>query len=114
MSKKNLLKLSDLDEDYEIALVVSKYMTGNMAIAMEYYDGEIHQLMPYAALTVNLVNEKCGENCAFVDVNNLGSKILSWIFQNNLGELTGRCRMSGHCIYPEIKFNMEEVKKHAK
>lgn len=114
MAKKNLLKLSDWGEDYEIALIAAEYAGGNLAIAMEYYDSEEHQLMPYATLTVNLVNEVCEENCAFVDVNNLGSVILEWLSINKLGTPTGRCGRSGFCVYPEIKFDMNEVKKHAK
>ena len=114
MAKKSLLKLSDWGEDYEIALVATEYVGGNLAIAMEHYDNEAQQLMPYATLTVNLVNEVCEENCAFVDVNNLGPGILEWISTNKLGAPTGRYGKSGFCVYPEIKFNMDEVRKHGK
>ena len=114
MAKKSLLKLSDWGEDYEIALIAAEYAGGNLAIAMEYYDSEENQLMPYAALTVNLVNEKCRENCAFVDINNLGPTILEWISVNKLGTPTGKYGKSGFCVYPEVKFNMDEVRKHGK
>ena len=114
MAKKSLLKLSSLGGDYEVAFVIASYIGEKLAIAIEYYDSEYHALMPYATLTVNLAGEKCEKDCAFVDTNNLGEKILRWIADNNLGAPTGRYASSGYCAYPEVKFNMDEVRKHVK
>ena len=102
----------DWGEKYDIIFKLSEYMNGKLAVAMEYYDKDYEQFMPYAVLTVNLVGEICGENCAFVDTNNLGEKIIKWLVDNNLGKPTGRYGKSGFCTYPEVKFNMDEVKKY--
>lgn len=110
-----LLKLSlDWGENYEIALKATNYVSGGLGVVMEYFSREDKGFMPYAVLTVNLVGEKCEEDCAFVDTNNLGEKIIKWITDNNLGAPTGRYARSGHCAYPEVKFNMDEVKKYGK
>lgn len=81
---------------------------GGLAIIMWCDDG------PYATLTVNLEDEKTsGPNCQFVDTNNLGYlDIMNWIVDNNLGEETGHVGFSGYCMYPEVRFNLEEINKH--
>lgn len=66
---------------------------------------------PWSDLTVNL-SVKCEENCAFVDVNNNGEGVIRWLVENNLGTPTGAIEFSGWCVYPEFKFNMDELKKH--
>jgi hypothetical protein len=66
---------------------------------------------PWSNLTVNL-SVKCKENCAFIDTNNNGNEIITWLEENNLGETTGRIAFSGWCVYPEFEFNMEELMKH--
>ena len=66
---------------------------------------------PWSDLTVNL-DVKCAEDCAFIDTNNNGEKILLWLIENNLGDLTGRMQPSGFCLFPEFKFNMDELMKY--
>ena len=67
---------------------------------------------PWSDLTVNL-GVKCAEDCAFIDTNNNGEKILLWLIENNLGDLTGKMQPSGFCLFPEFKFNIEELKKYS-
>ena len=74
---------------------------GGFAIQMWCEDG------PYATLTVNLYPKKCEKNCAFVDTNNLGFKIVEWLESNGIAEWTYRIERSGFCEYPEMKFNAE-------
>lgn len=66
---------------------------------------------PYSDLTVNL-SVKCDENCAFIDTNNNGDRIVEWLITNKLAALTGRVRQSGFCVYPEMKFDMVELMKY--
>ena len=111
-----LLNLSmDWGESYEISLKTSNYLDSDkLAIAMEYYDTDYKDFMPYSILTVNLVGQKVDKDCAFVDTNNLGEKIIKWIEDNNLGAPTGRYARSGFCAYPEVRFNLDEVKKYCR
>lgn len=66
---------------------------------------------PYSDLTVNL-SVKCDENCAFIDTNNNGDRIVEWLITNKLATLTGRVRQSGFCVYPEMKFDMVELMRY--
>ena len=67
---------------------------------------------PYCDITVNLPGEMLsGENCAFVDTNN-APFIPGFLEANGLAEPTGMLGFSGWCVYPEYRFNMEEISKH--
>lgn len=74
---------------------------GGLAIQMWCDDG------PYATLTVNLHPEKCKENCAFIDTNNLGNRILGWLEENGIAHWTYRVERSGYCEYPEVEFDAD-------
>ncbi len=66
---------------------------------------------PWSDLTVNL-GVPCKENCGFIDINNNGYGIIDWLTENELGEITGREKVSGFCVYPEFAFNMEKLKEY--
>ena len=66
---------------------------------------------PWQNLTVNL-SVKCADDCAFIDTNNNGEEIIDWLIEHNLGKPTGRIKASGWCVYPEFKFNMDELMNH--
>ena len=107
------MKLPYTDEfgnNYEITLKVSSYADGSLAIAMEYYDEEYEQDMPYGALTVNLCQE-LEPDCAFVDTNNGGKTIMPFVEKNKLGVPTGRTEKIGFCTYPEVKFDIARIKE---
>lgn len=90
-----------------VYLKVDNYEIDNtLAILILDSDGDI-----YGVLTKN-IGESLGDDCAFVDTNNLGEYIVHWIIENNLGQITGYFGTSGFCYYPEIRFNMDEIKKH--
>lgn len=68
---------------------------------------------PWQNLTVNLALSKtCKPNCAYIDTNNNGDEIISWLEENGFGEETGRIAISGFCFYPEFEFNMEKLMEH--
>ena len=50
------------------------------------------------------------KDCSYVDTNHHGRKILSWIIENGLGELTGQRNRSGYCTYEKIRFYPEKLK----
>jgi hypothetical protein len=66
---------------------------------------------PWSDLTVNL-GVKCADNCAYIDTNNNGDRIVEWLITNKIATLTGGMRSSGFCVYPEMKFNMDELMKY--
>lgn len=86
---------------YSISLEVNSYVGGNLAIQM--YSWEDGYPEPWALLMVNLggIREK---DCAFIDINHNGQKILAWITRYGLAVPTGRFGCSGFCSYPEYRF----------
>ena len=104
-----MLKYKSWDEVFNISLKENIYANnGNLAIQM--FDWEEGWAEPFAMLTVNL-DEKLPEGYAYVDVNNLDG-VGDWIIENGLGEYAGKDRVSGFCIYPLFKFNMDAVHAH--
>ena len=88
--------------------VRSYYNGGNLALLLvDWSQGEPE---PWGDLSVNL-GKSIEKNCAFIDVNNLGSDILPWIEKNGLGSPTGRTEQSGFVAYPEYRFNPERLKE---
>ena len=95
-------------EKFPIQLKVDKYsITGNLAIEMVNWKHRYPS--SWAALTVDL-NEVCEKDCSYVDTNHHGRKILSWIIENGLGELTGQRNRSGYCTYEKIRFYTGKIK----
>ena len=94
--------------DENVTLHLHKYQNGNLAIQMICHDEDGFE-DPYAMMTKNF--RKLENNLAYVDRNNLPN-ILSFIVKNNLGEVMREVFASGYCVYPLVKFNLEEVKKH--
>ena len=109
MKKPVMLEYEAFGRKYPIQLKVTSYLNnGNLAIQM--YDWIEGYPEPWAMLTVNLW-DVCEKDCAYVDTNNNGKKILDWIKKNNLGRVTGRERCSGYCKYPEVHFNEERLRE---
>jgi hypothetical protein len=104
------LTLNAWGADHPIAFRLDHYADNrNLYVGMITWEDGWEE--PWSDLTVNL-DVKCAEDCAFIDTNNNGEKILLWLIQNNLGDLTGRMQPSGFCLFPEFKFNMEELMKY--
>lgn len=90
----------------EYTIEVSHYFNNNnLALIMHGLEE------PYAVMTVNL-GALFDPTMAFVDTNNF-PEVIKLIEDYNLGEPTGITRVSGFCVYPLYKFNIEEVKKYA-
>lgn len=106
-SGEALLELPWYGETVSVELQVrSYYNASQMALMLvDWSDGEPEY---WGDLTVHLgvATEK---NCAFVDVNDLGESILTWIEKNGLGKSTGRSRRSGFVTYPEYRFDPKRL-----
>lgn len=104
------LTLNAWGKDHQITFEIHKYAENdNLAIQMLCWDDGYPE--PWSMLTVNL-SKKCKPNRAFIDTNNNGDQIMSWLVANNLGKFTGRMDFSGFCVYEEFEFNMDELKKY--
>ena len=106
----NTLKWNPWGFDNPITFRLDNYAeNGNLYVGMiTHADGYPE---PYSDLTVNL-SVKCDKNCAFIDTNNNGDRIVEWLITNKLATLTGRIQQSGFCVYPEMKFDMVELMKY--
>lgn len=109
LSGKALLEMSWMGEKTSLELQVRSYYSGgNLALLL--VDWSQGDPQPWGDLSVNL-GKSIAKDCAFIDVNNLGNDILSWIEKNGLGSPTGRNEQSGFVVYPEYRFNPERLKE---
>ena len=96
------MKLYSLNGYKHLALLRGQYVRGNLALVLRDQD----DLSPYATLTVNLgTGDGLEPYQAYVDTNNLGSDIIDWIEENEIGTPTGKRKKSGFCVYPLVEFN---------
>lgn len=101
------MRIDTMYASYEgIMLQVSKYVADN-SIAIQAWNMEEG---PIATLTVCLDDKSLGENEAYLDTNNC-PWVVGFMDKYGLGELTGKVRPSGYCLYPAAKINMDEVMK---
>lgn len=105
-----MLNLHKYGTDHPITFELSNYYE-NRNLYVGLITNEEGYPEPWSTLTVNF-STKCADNCAFIDTNNNGTEIIDWLVENNLGKVTGFARASGWCVYPEFKFNMNELMKH--
>lgn len=96
-----IFELYKYGKNIQIMLKVASYMDGNLAIQMFGLDDGKWE--PWNVLTVNLPGSR-EKDCAFIDANNNGTEILSWIIRNGLAVPTGTKGYSGYCVYPEFRF----------
>lgn len=96
-----IFELYKYGKNIQIMLKVASYMDGNLAIQMFGLDDGKWE--PWNVLTVNLPGSR-EKDCAFIDTNNNGTEILSWIIRNGLAVPTGTKDYSGYCVYPEFRF----------
>lgn len=106
----NKLNLKACGSNHPITLETDTYVeNGNLYVGLICWDYGFP--LHWSNLTVNL-GVPCKKNCSFIDTNNNGNGIVAWLEANKLGKLTGRTEVSGYCVYPEFKFDMEEVNKY--
>lgn len=108
VARDQLLPYSRFGKTHRIQLVFQMYTEGNLGIEM--YVHEHREVEPWGMLTINL-DGKRSKDCAFIDINNHGYEIMKWIEKHGLGHPTGRIGQSGYCIYPEVRFEAELLRK---
>ena len=95
-------------EDYKIWLEKNTYKWGgkdNLAVQAFLENEE-----PFATITVNLPEEELTDptTCAFIDINNL-KEVEDFLVENAIATPTGNLGFSGFCVYPEYRFNLENL-----
>ena len=98
--------------NYEGNQVKPQFTTyqNNGRLALMLIDTEYGET--YSVLTVNLDDDISNERCAFLDTNNCGDYVLTWLEKNNFGKWTGKWGLSGFCSYPEFEFTQEVIDKY--
>lgn len=66
---------------------------------------------PIATITRCIPKEQLKENESCLDTNNC-KWAEEFIKKYKLGELTGQVVQSGFCVYPVVKWNMDELRKY--
>lgn len=106
------MRINSWGETYELAVQITKYVYGD-GLAIQLFcveNGNITE--PYATLTVNLSDYPTNESCAYVDTNNF-PEAMGLISRYHLGTPTGEFGFSGFCMYPEVRFDLDELKKYS-
>jgi len=105
-----MINLKKYGKNHPITFRLANYAeNGNLYVGM--ITNEEGWPEPWSNLTVNL-SVPCQPNCAYIDTNNNGDDVMTWLVSNKLGKPTGKIKASGWCIYPEFEFNMEALMKH--
>ena len=93
----------DPSKEYEVKIERTRYANNNnLAVQLICEDGE-----PYGMLTVNL-DSNLPEDMAYVDTNNIPDAE-DFIERNGLGTKTNFTKVSGFCIYPLYRFNLDKL-----
>lgn len=98
-------------DNYKVYPYIGTYRNNRLAIVLYETNGEA-----FAHLTVNLVNEQCPADCAYLDTNNFPQGE-EFVKKNHLATFTGHYGHSGYCTYPLYRFDMDALtgrKKTAK
>ncbi len=104
------LILNKYGKEHPITFDFDRYLqNGNLYVGLVTHEEGYPE--PWSDLTVNL-GVKCRENCAYIDINNNGNEIIEWLCENKLGSPTGHMIPSGFCVYPEFKFDMNELMQY--
>lgn len=87
----------------DVELEIAEYCSpkGRVALQLWCEDG------PYATLSVNLPDERCGEDEFFVDVNNC-PWATHFLEENGIAEDAYDFGFSGFCCYPKYKLIRKE------
>ncbi len=108
-SGEGLLELCRSGEKRFLELQVRSYYNAGR-LSLQLVDWTSGEPEPWGRLTTNLCVPVAKDH-AFIDVNNLGKDILSWIEENGLGKPTGRIEKSGFAAYPEYRFDAEKLRE---
>ena len=103
------LTWKECGESVSVAFITDAYANNNLYVGLADCGEDFYPLLD---ITVNL-DEICPSDCAFVDTEN-NPGIDNWLMTNGIAEPTGNWAVSGFCIYPEFRFNMEKVREYEK
>lgn len=101
-------------KQYNVTPVFTTYVfSGNLAMYLEQ-DGSMVNVV-----TVNIddeldIEQLTNEQCAFIDINNMGEDICVWLEENEFGKFTGNVGFSGFCVYPEFEFDKQVIERYKK
>lgn len=103
------MKLKRYGQTWELTPSFSKYYyNGRLVLALFEQDRSL-----FDVVTVNIEDEPItNENCSFIDTNNSGNEIITWLEENGFGKTTGRFAVSGFCTYPEFEFKSDVIQKY--
>ena len=111
-NKANRLKLkasTPIDQEFNVWLEVGKYFTtDNMSLRLYTDDDGYSECL--ATITCNF-SDKEEPDVAYIDAISF-PWIIRFINDNCLGYPTGKVQFSGYGIYPQYKFNLNEIKKY--
>ena len=104
------IKFNSWGRWYEGFITVDEYRKPkNTYLQLWTIEEEFGYPEPYATMTVNL--NQLEDGYAYLDTNNF-PQVVKIFEEYNLGTYTGMSKMSGFCIYPLYKLNMEEIRKY--
>ena len=103
------MKLKRYGQTWELTPSFSKYYyNGRLVLALFEQDRSL-----FDVVTVNIEDKPItNENCSFIDTNNSGNEIITWLEENGFGKATGRFAVSGFCTYPEFEFKPDVIQKY--
>ena len=104
----------------EYALSITKYVdigdsSGSLCIMLYYFETEHKEWFPWAPLTINFGECKCNETCAYIDVGKHdfdGFSVVDWLYSYKIATRTGKVHYYLGSIYPEVKFDMNNIKDY--
>lgn len=93
-----------------VRLRVASYRNnGNLAVQMEYRR-HLFSWQSGDVLTVNLTDQEEPDS-AYIDTNNLGDEVVTWLEETGLAIPTGWLERSGFCHYPQVVFDRNALKE---
>ena len=103
-----MLKIKTDFGTYNVCFEIGKYVAdGSPAIqAWSPTEG------PVATLTKCLDDITLEDGEVYIDTNNC-PWALDFLVENGLAEEAGRFGISGYCLYPVVRLNMDKVMEHA-
>ena len=108
---RELLKfqVTSWGKTYDVWLRTSNYRNNNnlyVGLICKVVEDGAEWYEPFTDITVNI--DKLESDCAAIDVNNF-PQAEKFITENKLAEFTGDHAISGFCVYPIYKFDMERL-----
>lgn len=110
MEQKTLSIKTHTGEYADVFFKLEKYSENNNTAIIMYCKPKGEECIS-DFLTVNL-SEKLSEDMAYIDINNIGKRIVPWLEENKLAIPVGKTKRSGFCDYPLVLLDLNRIKKH--